>query len=155
MSIKRFATHLWFNNQAEEAAKLYTTLFPNSHIDNITKAPVDMPGDIKAGSPFVVNLTIMGQKYIFLNGGPMYKLGPQVSLYVSVDGQEALDKYWNALVADGGKPLRCGWVTDRFGLSWQIIPSRFEELVGDSDKAKVGRVTQAMLKMQKLDICGL
>jgi len=114
-----------------------------------------MPGDIKAGSPFVVNLTIMGQKYIFLNGGPMYKLGPQVSLYVSVDGQEALDKYWNALVADGGKPLRCGWVTDRFGLSWQIIPSRFEELVGDSDKAKVGRVTQAMIKMQKLDICDL
>lgn len=154
MAIKKFATHLWFDTQAEEAAKLYTGLFENSSIDSLSHAPEGIP-DVKAGSVFIVDLTIMGQKYIFLNGGPLFPFNSQVSLYVQCETQAEVDKYWEALLANGGKPVQCGWLTDKFGLSWQIIPVQLEKLMNDPDPAVANRVTQAMLKMVKIDIAEL
>ena len=123
MSVRKFATHLWFDTQAEEAAKLYTGLFQDSSIDKVVQAPESVP-DTAAGSVFFVELTIMGQHYIFLNGGPQFTFDSQVSLYVLCDDQADVDKYWEALIADGGKPVQCGWLADKFGLNWQIIPKQ-------------------------------
>lgn len=152
--ILKFATHLWFDDQAEAAAKFYTSIFEGSTIDTITRAPEGVPGT-KPGSVFIVELTVMGQKYIFLNGGPQFPFNSQVSLYVLCDGQAAVDNYWDALLADGGKPVQCGWLTDKFGLSWQIIPKQLEELMGSGDQAAAQRVTAAMLKMTKIDVAEL
>jgi len=154
MSVSKIATHLWFNNQAEEAAKFYTSLFEDSHIDRTIHAPEGIP-DTKPGSVFIVELTLMGQQYIFLNGGPQFPFDSQVSIYVLCDGQADVDKYWDALVADGGKEVQCGWLTDKFGLSWQIIPKQLEELMGGSDPEASKRVTAAMLKMVKIDVAKL
>jgi predicted 3-demethylubiquinone-9 3-methyltransferase (glyoxalase superfamily) len=154
MSVSKIATHLWFNNQAEEAAKLYTSLFENSTIDSLVKAPEGIP-DTEPGAVFIVELTLMGQKYIFLNGGPQFPFNSQVSIYVLCDGQADVDKYWDALLADGGKPVQCGWLTDKFGLSWQIIPKQLEELMGSSDKAASQRATDAMMKMVKINVAEL
>jgi predicted 3-demethylubiquinone-9 3-methyltransferase (glyoxalase superfamily) len=154
MSVTKFATHLWFNTQAEEAATLYTSLFEDSRIDKVSRAPEGVP-DVKAGSVFIVELTIMGQKYIFLNGGPQFPFNSQVSLYVQCKDQAGVDKYWEALLADGGKPVQCGWLTDKFGLSWQIIPKQLEELMTSEDPGVANRVTAAMLKMIKLDVAEL
>lgn len=154
MAVTQLATHLWFSKGAEEAAKLYTSLFEDSNIDSISYAPEGIP-DVEAGSAFIVNVTIMGQHYILFNGGPQFPFNSQVSLYVECENQADVDKYWDALTADGGAPVQCGWLTDKFGLSWQIIPKRLGELMSDSDPAVVGRVTQAMLGMVKLDVAEL
>ena len=154
MAVLKFATHLWFDNQGEEAAKFYTSLFEDSRIDSVARAPEGVPG-IKAGSAMTVDLTIMGQKYIFLNGGPLFPFDSQVSLYVLCDGQAEVDKYWDTLTADGGKEVQCGWLTDKFGLSWQIVPKQLEELMSSDDPAVANRVTAAMLKMIKIDVAGL
>ena len=154
MAILKFATHLWFDNQAEEAAKFYTGLFEGS-IDKVTHAPEGIPGGVEPGSVFIVDLTLMGQKYIFLNGGPEFPFNAQVSLYVLCESQADVDRYWDALLADGGAPQQCGWLTDRFGLSWQVIPVQLEQLMDDPDPDVVQRVTAAMLKMIKLDVSAL
>lgn len=154
MAVQKLATHLWFDTQAEAAAKLYTSLFDNSRIDSVSHAPAGIP-DVKAGSVFTIELTLMGQKYIFLNGGPLFPFNSQVSIYVLCDGQEDVDRYWAALLADGGQPVQCGWLTDKFGLSWQIIPVQLEKLMNDPDPAAANRVTQAMLKMVKIDVAEL
>jgi len=154
MPVSKVATHLWFDSQAEAAAKLYTSLFEDARVDRVIKAPEGIPGTA-AGSAFIIELTIMGQKYIFLNGGPQFPFDSQVSIYVLCDGQADVDKYWEALTADGGKEVQCGWLTDRFGLSWQIIPKQLEELMGSDDPAVSRRVTAAMLKMVKIDVAGL
>lgn len=151
MAVLKFATHLWFNNQAEEAANLYTGLFKDSSIGELVRAPAGVP-DVKEGSVFIVNLTIMGQNYIFLNGGPSFPFDSQVSLYVECEDQADVDKYWDTLIADGGKPVQCGWLTDKFGLSWQIVPKALDELMSNPDKEVVNRVTAAMLKMVKLNV---
>jgi predicted 3-demethylubiquinone-9 3-methyltransferase (glyoxalase superfamily) len=150
MAVVRFATHLWYDDQAEEAAELYTRLLPDSHIDAVTRAPEGIP-DIEPGSVFFLDLTLQGNRFIFLNGGPQFPFNEQVSLYVCLDTQEEVDRLWDALLENGGTPSQCGWLTDRFGLSWQVIPKRFEELMSDPDPALVGRVTKAMLQMQKLE----
>ena len=154
MPVRKFATHLWFDSQALQAAELYTSLFDDSSIDKLVHAPEGIP-DVEPGSPFIVELTIMGQQYIFLNGGPMFPFDSQVSLYVLCDDQDDVDRYWEALIADGGKPVQCGWLTDRFGLSWQVIPNRLEELIDDDDPAVVNRVVAAMLQMVKLEVAEL
>lgn len=154
MTVLRFATHLWFDDQAVEAARLYTGLFENSSIDRITTTPEGVP-DAEPGSPFFVDLTLAGQQYTFLNGGPLFPFDSQVSLYVLCDDQADVDRYWDALLADGGAPVQCGWLTDRFGLSWQIIPKALEDLMSDDDPAVVRRVTAAMLQMVKIDVAGL
>ena|SRR6266496_847405 len=154
MSVSKVATHLWFDNQAEEAATFYTSLFEDAAVSRVIKAPEGIPGT-EAGSALSVELTIMGQEYIFLNGGPLFPFNSQVSIYVLCDGQADVDKYWEALTADGGKEVQCGWLTDKFGLSWQIIPKQLEELMGSDDAGVANRVTAVMLKMVKIDITGL
>jgi predicted 3-demethylubiquinone-9 3-methyltransferase (glyoxalase superfamily) len=155
MTLLRFATHLWFDDQAEEAATFYTSLFQDSRIERVIQAPAGIPGTIKEGNPFIVDLTLMGQNYTFLNGGPEFPFNAQVSLYVLCDGQAEVDHYWDALMADGGAPQQCGWLTDRFGLSWQVIPVQLEQLMEGSDREVTQRVVDAMLKMVKIAVAGL
>ena len=155
MTVLKFATHLWFDNQAEEAARFYTGLFEDSRVEKVTTAPAGIPGGVEEGSAFIVDLTLMGQNYIFLNGGPAFPLDDQVSLYVLCDSQAEVDRYWDALMADGGVPQQCGWLTDRFGLSWQVIPVQLEQLMNDPDPEVIGRVMEAMLKMVKIEVAGL
>lgn len=148
---------LWYDSEAEEAAKLYTSVFPDSKILSVQKYPEggeEVTGK-PAGSVMTVNFQIGDQEFIALNGGPTFKLSEAVSFMYSVDGQEEVDKYWNALIADGGEESQCGWLKDKFGLSWQIIPKQLNELLSDPDKEKSSRVMQAMLKMQKIDIVAL
>lgn len=154
MPVTRFATHLWYDSEAEEAAQLYTSLLPDSRIDSVTRAPAGIP-NVEEGAVFFVDLTLQGQRFIFLNGGPLFPFNAQVSLYVVLDTQEEVDRLWDALLEGGGAPQQCGWLSDRFGLSWQVVPKRFEELMSDSDPAVVQRVTQAMLQMIKLEVPAL
>lgn len=138
-------TFLTYDNQAEAAVRHYTSIFENSKVVSTMRT-----GDK------VMSLTfeLLGQKFIALNGGPTFSFAQGISLFVSCDTQEQIDHYWSKLT-DGGKPVQCGWLVDRFGVSWQIIPKILGELIGDADPQKAGRAMQAMLGMQKLDIAGL
>ena len=154
MTVQKFATHLWFDDQALEAAEFYTSLFDDSRIERVIPTPAGIPGSEKGG-PFIVDLTLMGQNYIFLNGGPEFPFNAQVSLYVLCDGQAEVDRYWDALMAEGGAPQQCGWLSDRFGLSWQVIPVQLEELLEGTDPEVTERVVTAMLEMVKIDVATL
>ena len=154
MTVLRFATHLWFDAQAVQAAELYTSLLPDSRIERVTRAGAGVPG-AEPGAPLTVDLVLMGQRYTFLNGGPLFPFDPQVSLLALCDDQAEVDRLWTALLEGGGQESRCGWLTDRFGLSWQVVPQALERLMGDADPEVVARVTAAMLAMVKLDVAGL
>lgn len=154
MAVIRFATHLWFDRDAVAAAELYTGLLPDSRIERVVTTPPGIP-DGTEGDPFFVDVVLAGQHYTFLNGGPQFPFDAQVSLYAVVETQEEVDRLWSALLEGGGKEVQCGWLTDRFGLSWQIVPEALERLMGDDDPAVVGRVTAAMLSMVKLDVAAL
>jgi predicted 3-demethylubiquinone-9 3-methyltransferase (glyoxalase superfamily) len=132
---------LWFDSQAAEAAAMYCEIFENSRILD--------------SSPMSVTFEIAGQRIMALNGGPHYKLSAAFSLFVSVETQAELDRTWDALLAGGGKPTQCGWLVDRFGLSWQVIPTALPRLMSDPDPARAGRAVQAMMGMVKLDIAEL
>jgi predicted 3-demethylubiquinone-9 3-methyltransferase (glyoxalase superfamily) len=147
------STFLWFEHEAEPAAEFYTALFPNSRITRIARWGDGGPAP--KGAVMTVAFELAGHSITTMNGGPHYKLTPAVSLVVSSETQDEIDRYWDALVADGGKPSRCGWLEDRFGLSWQVIPSQIGELLGDPDPVKAGRVGQALMAMQKLDVATL
>jgi predicted 3-demethylubiquinone-9 3-methyltransferase (glyoxalase superfamily) len=138
---------LWFDGNAEAATNFYLSIFKNSKLLSV------MPGP--GGKAMGTTFEIEGQKFHTLNGGPQYKFTPAISLFVNCETQEEVDELWNKLTADGGKPSRCGWLIDKFGLSWQIIPTALPRLLGDKDPVKAGRVMQAMLKMDKIDIKGL
>ena len=142
---------LWYNHDAEEAANFYITLFPDSRVDNVVKAPADTPSGPE-GSVLIVEFTLAGQKYIGLNGGPQFPFTEAVSFQVLTEDQAETDRLWDALIADGGEESVCGWLRDRWGLSWQITPRRMIELLSDPDRDRARRATQAMLKMVKLDI---
>jgi predicted 3-demethylubiquinone-9 3-methyltransferase (glyoxalase superfamily) len=137
---------LWFDRDAEAAAQLYTSIFQNSRITEVSRA-----GDKVMSVTFELN----GQRIMALNGGPHYQLSPAFSLFVSVESQAELDRIWEALMAGGGQPTRCGWLVDRYGLSWQVIPTVLGKLMGDPDPARAGRAVQAMMGMIKLDIAEL
>jgi predicted 3-demethylubiquinone-9 3-methyltransferase (glyoxalase superfamily) len=146
---------LWFDSQAEDAAKFYVSLFKNSGIDMVSrygKEGFEIHGQ-KEGTAMTVAFHINGQFYTALNGGPIFKFNEAVSFQVYCDTQEEIDHYWNKLTENGGIGGQCGWLTDKFGLSWQIIPSILPELM--TDPARAGRVTQAFLKMTKFDIAKL
>lgn len=145
---------LWFENNAEEAARFYTSIFPDSSIQNVHRAKSDTPGN-KEGDVLLVEFTLAGQRYQALNGGPHEKFNDAISLSVDCADQAEVDRYWEALTADGGKPVQCGWLKDKYGLSWQIVPRRLTELLSDPDPAKAKRVMQAMMKMVKLDVPAL
>ncbi|MFI4974746.1 MAG: VOC family protein [Caulobacterales bacterium] len=143
---------LWFDTQAEEAARFYVSLFANSRIGAVSR--YGDAGPMPKGTALSVAFEIDGRPFIALNGGPAYKLTEAFSLQVSCEGQVEVDRYWNTL-SEGGEPGRCGWLKDRFGLSWQIVPTALPRLMGDLDPARARRVTEAMLKMGRLDIAGL
>jgi predicted 3-demethylubiquinone-9 3-methyltransferase (glyoxalase superfamily) len=145
-------TFLTYNDQAEDAVKLYTSVFPRSRIVQTTRYGDAGPGT--KGSVMTIAFELDGQRFVALNGGPSFTFSPGISLAVSCDTQEELDRVWDGLVA-GGKPIQCGWLTDRFGVSWQVVPSRMGELIGDPDPVKGRRTMEAMLKMVKLDIAAL
>ena len=145
---------LWFNGNAEEAATFYTSLFPNSRIDKVVPAAADNPST-RAGEVLTVEFTLAGTRFIGLNGGPDFKFNEATSFYIDCDDQAEVDRYWDALVKGGGEHSVCGWLKDRFGVSWQVIPRQLTEMTEGSDKAAAARATEAMLKMTKIDVEGL
>jgi predicted 3-demethylubiquinone-9 3-methyltransferase (glyoxalase superfamily) len=138
---------LWYNDQAEEAANLYLSIFGTGNISNISRGP--------DGKAFTVNFELLGENYIGLNGGPMHTFSEGFSIFIHCDGQEEVDRYWNAFIGSGGTEGRCGWLKDKFGLSWQIIPRQLGECLGNSDPAKAGRAMAAMMKMSKIIVSEL
>lgn len=141
-------TCLWFDGTGEEAADLYVSLLPDSVITSPSRREPGRPAQ-------VVELSLCGTPYMFLNGGPHYVLSPAASIAVRTADQAETDRLWCALVADGGQESRCGWLVDRFGVSWQIVPDALPRLLGDEDRDAAGRAMQAMMKMTKIDIAAL
>jgi predicted 3-demethylubiquinone-9 3-methyltransferase (glyoxalase superfamily) len=144
---------LWFDTEGEDAADFYTSLFPNSKILDVARYGEAGPRD--AGTVMAVEFELEGQKFVALNGGPQFKFDEAISFQIGCEGQEEVDRYWNALTADGGEEGPCGWVKDRFGLSWQVVPLRLRELLSDPDREKAQRVMAAMLEMKKIEIAEL
>ncbi len=153
MSTDRITTFFWFDHQAEEAAQFYTSLFPNSAMGPITYYSGANPF-AEVGSVMTVEFTVMGQPFAGLNGGPLYQFSPATSFAVPCDSQDEIDRLWDAL-CEGGTPEQCGWLRDRFGVSWQIVPSGLSAMMRDPDAAKVERVTLALMAMEKLDLAAL
>ena len=145
---------LWFNGQAEEAATFYTSLLPNSEITGISRYASETRG-FKAGCALMVQFTLAGQSYSALNGGPEFAFTEAMSFVVPCADQAEVDRLWQALTADGGKPSRCGWLKDKFGVSWQIVPEALATMMKDPDPAKTSRVMKAFMPMTKLDIATL
>lgn len=144
---------LWYAKEAEDAARFYTSIFPDSRIDRVTTMPADTPSG-PAGSVKIVEFTMFGQPFTAFSAGPLDPFNHAVSFYVSCDTQAELDRYWNALL-EGGTPEQCGWLKDRYGLRWQITPAVLDDMIAAPDRDKARRATEAMLKMKKLDIAGL
>ncbi len=149
---QKITPFLWFDGQAEEAAKLYVSILPNSRILNVTHYAEGGPGE--AGSVLTVEFELDGCKFVALNGGPEYKFTPAVSFQIACATQEEVDRLWQKL-GDGGREDQCGWLTDRYGVSWQVTPTVLGELLGDPDPVKSSRVMAAMMPMKKLDIAAL
>jgi predicted 3-demethylubiquinone-9 3-methyltransferase (glyoxalase superfamily) len=146
---------LWFDRgKAQEAAAFYTSIFPDSHVEQVNRAPADNPSTSK-GDVLTVSFVISGARFIALNGGPEFPLSEAVSMYVECQDQAEVDRYWEQLTAGGGETSVCGWLKDRFGLSWQIVPRRLGELLNGSDRAGAERTMAAMLEMTKLDVAAL
>ena len=145
---------LWFDGQAEEAAALYTSLFPDSRIDKVNRSPADNPSTPE-GAVLTVEYTLAGQKFIGLNGGPDFKFSEAISFMIDCADQAEVDRYWDALIDGGGEPSQCGWLKDRFGLSWQVVPKQLTEMLEGSDAEGAKRAMEAMLKMSKLDVAKL
>ncbi|MBN1372770.1 MAG: VOC family protein [Anaerolineaceae bacterium] len=143
---------LWFDHQAEEAANFYGSIFEDSKILEVAR--YGEGGPMPAGTVLTVTFTLQGQEFMALNGGPHFQFSPAISFYVNCESQEEVDRLWERLL-DGGVEEQCGWLKDRYGVSWQIVPTVLGEMMNDSDPEKVKRVTAAMLKMVKLDIAGL
>ena len=142
---------LWFDGNAEEAANFYVTLLPDSRVDNVWRSPAETPSGPE-GMVLLVDFTLAGQQLQGLNGGPHFKFNEAVSFVIECEDQAEVDRLWNALTADGGEPSVCGWLKDRFGLSWQITPRELGEMLEDEDKDAARRAMQAMLKMGKLEV---
>lgn len=151
--MQKITPFLWYNDNAEEAVNLYTSLFPGSKIISVARYGEAGPGP--AGQVMTMGFELFGQKFTALNGGPHFKFTEAVSFVVNCESQEEVDKYWDALLKDGGTPSQCGWLKDKFGLSWQIVPTVLPELLTGNDPKKAQRVMQAMMKMVKLDIATL
>ena len=145
---------LWFDGDAEEAATFYTGLLPNSSIDNVWRSPAETPSG-PAGMVLTVDFTLDGQRFQGLNGGSDFRFNEAVSFVIECEDQAEVDRLWDALTADGGEPGPCGWLKDRFGLSWQIVPRQLNELVGDPDPERARRAMEAMLQMGKIDVAEL
>ena len=154
MAKARIFPFLWYAREAEEAARFYASIFPDSRVNGVSalqsESPSGPPGSVK-----VVDFTLFGQPFRAMTAGPHHEFNDAISLMVLCDDQAELDRYWNALLEGGGKPVACGWLIDRFGLRWQIVPAVFEEMMRDKDPARAKRFADAMMKMVKLDIAAL
>ena len=148
-------TCLWLNAEAEEALQLYTALLPNSRMGAIQRHAADSSFGTKKGDVMAASATIMGQDFMAINGGPMFPQTEAVSFQIHCDTQEEVDHYWDNLLVGGGKPSQCGWLKDRFGVSWQVVPTILEQVMGGGDNAARERVTAAFMSMQKLDVAAL
>ena len=148
---RNIAVCLWFDGQAEEAAHFYATTFPDSHVDAVHRAPGDYP-EGKQGDVLTVEFTVLGMPFLGLNGGPTFKFDEAVSFQVYTRDQAETDRYWNAIVGNGGAESECGWCKDRFGLSWQITPRVLMDAYTGPDRAAAKRAFDAMMTMQKIDI---
>ena len=151
--MSKITPFLWYDSQAEEAARFYVSIFPNSEVGAITRYGSAGPG--AEGTAMTVEFVLDGQPFIALTGGPHFTFNEAVSFSIDCRSQAEVDEYWSRLTADGGEEGACGWVKDRFGLSWQVNPARLAELLGDPDRAKSQRVMAAMLTMKKIDIAEL
>jgi len=149
---QRIVTNLWFDTQAEEAAEFYTSVFDNSRITSKSHYPKDSPG--AAGTVMTVEFELDGQRLVGINGGPRFKFSEAISLQIVCDDQEAVDYYWEKLT-DGGEEGPCGWLKDRYGLSWQVVPKGMDEVFSGSDPERARRAFQALREMKKLDIAEL
>lgn len=151
--MQKITTFLWFENEAEEAAKFYTSLFPDSEITDIQRYPEGSP--LPAGTAMMVTFTLAGQQFMAMNAGEHREFGEAISLYVDCETQAEVDELWEQLTSGGGEESQCGWLRDRYGVSWQIIPSALPRLMRDPDPRRAARTMQAMLSMKKLDIAEL
>jgi 2-polyprenyl-6-hydroxyphenyl methylase/3-demethylubiquinone-9 3-methyltransferase len=154
MAKPRIATCLWFNKNAEEAAKFYAVTFPDSKILSVNKSPTDYPSG-KAGDVLTIEFTVLGQPFLGLNGGPTFKFTEAVSFQVFTDTQEETDRYWDAITKNGGQESMCSWCKDKFGLSWQIVPRALTDALADPDRAAAKRAMDAMMTMKKIDIAAI
>jgi predicted 3-demethylubiquinone-9 3-methyltransferase (glyoxalase superfamily) len=145
---------LWFDGNAEQAARFYVSVFPDSRIDYVQRSSIDYPGG-KTGDVILVEFTLAGLRYQGLNGGPHDKFNDAISLSVACKDQAEVDRLWDALTADGGTPVQCGWLKDKFGVSWQIVPEEFVTMMRDPDPKKSKSVMEAMVQMVKLDVAKL
>lgn len=153
-SNSKIVPFLWYATEAEEAARFYASVFPDSHVDSVSGMPADSPSG-PAGSVSVVNFTLFGQPFMAMSAGPHHEFNDAVSFMVSCDDQEELDRYWNAILENGGKPQACGWINDKYGLRWQIVPTALGTWMGDTDKTKARRVAEEMMQQVKFDIAKL
>ena len=152
--MSKIAPCLWFGGEAEDAAGFYVSLLPGSRIERVQRSPADTPAG-KAGAVLVVEFTLAGQRFLALNGGAPADYTRAVSFQVDCADQAEVDRLWDALSAGGGAPERCGWIRDRYGVPWQIVPNALPRMLADPDPAKAGRVMQALLGMTKLNIAAL
>ena len=148
--MQKIVTNLWFDAQAEESANFYCSLFPDSEVLNITRYGSAGPGP--EGQVMVVDFQLAGQRFTGINGGPEFKFSEAISLLINCESQEEVDRYWDALLADGGEPSQCGWLKDKYGLSWQVVPREMDEMIASTDAAAAQRTMAAMLRMVKLDL---
>jgi predicted 3-demethylubiquinone-9 3-methyltransferase (glyoxalase superfamily) len=147
-----FTTCLWFDTQGEEAAKFYTSIFPNSSVGNVTPYPA---GTERAGQTMTADFVLNGTKFVALNGGPEFTFNESISFQVPCEDQDEVDHYWRALLEAGGQESMCGWLKDRFGVSWQVVPTRLEQLISSLDAGQAERVTRALFQMRKIVIADL
>ncbi len=153
-AMSKISPCLWFDGDAEAAAKLYTTIFPDSRIARVDRAPAETPSGPK-DTVLTVEFSIAGQTFIALNGGPDFKFNEAISFSIDCEDQAEVDRYWDALIADGGAASVCGWLKDRFGVSWQVVPRRLTEMLRSPDRDAAGRAMEAMLKMTKIEVAEL
>ena len=147
---QKITPFLWFDTEAREAAKLYISIFKNSKVNS----PVVLD-DTPSGTVDIISIELMGQEFTLMSAGAHFKFNEAISFVIDCVDQEEVDYYWNALTADGGEESMCGWLKDKFGVSWQVVPRRLKELMGDPDQEKAGRAMQAMLKMKKIEVSKL
>ena len=151
---QKIVPHLWYAREAEEAARFYATVFPDSHVDRVTALPVDSPSG-PAESVHVVEFTLLGQSFMSISAGPHDPFNDAISFLVNCASQAEIDRYWDALLKNGGKPQACGWIIDKYGVRWQIVPIALGEMIANPDKVKAMRVAQAMMRQVKFDIAKL
>ncbi len=149
-----FKPHLWYVDQAEEAARFYASVIPNSSIDRVTRLPAETPSG-PPGAVTIVEFTLAGAPMMAMSAGPHHPFNDAISLMLICDTQDEIDTIWNGLLAGGGSPVQCGWLKDRFGVSWQVTPRCIGEMIADPDRQKATRVTQALMAMIKIDIATL